>query len=90
MHSYIEIPSLTVSMYVKAAIDFLSSPSSPPPPFPLLPPVESPAGVGFSYSTNPQVDYIINDNQTALDNYNFLVNFFANYSEYKANDFYVT
>lgn len=51
--------------------------------------VESPAGVGFSYSTNPQVDYIINDNQTALDNYNFLVNFFANYSEYKANDFYV-
>ena len=51
--------------------------------------VESPAGVGFSYSTNPDVDYRIDDNQTALDNYNFLVNFFANYSEYKYNDFYI-
>ena len=69
-------------------INHYSSPSPPLPP-PILP-VESPAGVGFSYSTNPQVDYIIDDNQTALDNYNFLVNFFANYSEYKANDFYVT
>ena len=52
--------------------------------------VESPAGVGFSYSTKPSVDYIIDDNQTALDNYNFLVNFFTNFSEYKANDFYIT
>jgi serine carboxypeptidase-like clade 2 len=52
--------------------------------------VESPAGVGFSYSSKPTVDYIIDDNQTALDNYNFLVNFFANYSEYRANDFYIT
>ena len=52
--------------------------------------VEAPAGVGFSYSDNPSVDYKTDDNITALDNYKFLVNWFSNYSEYKANDFYVT
>ena len=51
--------------------------------------MESPAGVGFSYSDNPEVDYIIDDNQTALDNYHFLINFFTNYSEYEFNDFYI-
>jgi len=52
--------------------------------------VEPPAGVGFSYSTNPDVDYKIDDNQTALDNYGVLVSFFAAYPEYMKNDFYVT
>ena len=52
--------------------------------------VEAPAGVGFSYSDNPSVDYKTDDNITALDNYKFLVNWFSNYSEYKDNDFYVT
>ena len=52
--------------------------------------VESPAGVGMSYSTNPKTDYVIDDEQTAVDNYNFLVNFFAKYFEFKENDFYIT
>ena len=43
--------------------------------------VDSPVGVGFSYSTNPKMDYVMNDDQTAVDKYNFLVNFFAKYSE---------
>ena len=52
--------------------------------------VEAPAGVGFSYSDNPGVDYNTDDNKTANDNYKFLVNWFSNYSEYINNDFYVT
>ena len=52
--------------------------------------MESPAGVGFSYSTNPSVDYVTNDDQTATDNYNFLVQFFSYYPEFKQNDFYIT
>ena len=52
--------------------------------------MEAPAGVGFSYSDNPSVDYFMDDDKTALDNYKFLVNWFGNYSEYKDNDFYVT
>lgn len=51
--------------------------------------VESPAGVGFSYSDDPTKDYIIDDNQTALDNYHFLVNFFNKYSEFSKLDFFV-
>ena len=46
--------------------------------------------MGFSYSDNPSVDYITDDDKTALDNYKFLVNWFSNYPEYRANDFYVT
>ena len=52
--------------------------------------VESPAGVGFSYSTNPGEDYRNNDNQTAIDNYGVLVSFFEAYPEYKKNDFYIS
>ena len=51
--------------------------------------MESPAGVGFSYSTNPRVDYVTNDDQTAIDNYNFLTKFFTYYPEFKKNDFYI-
>ena len=51
--------------------------------------VEAPVGVGFSYSDNPNVDYNTDDNQTALDNYHFLVEFFKNFPEYKDHDFYV-
>ncbi len=52
--------------------------------------MEAPAGVGFSYSNTPAVDYVTDDNKTALDNYHFLVSWFGNYSEYQANDFYIT
>ncbi len=51
--------------------------------------VEAPAGVGFSYSDTPAVDYVTDDNKTALDNYHFLVNWFSNFSEYKDHDFYI-
>lgn len=53
--------------------------------------VESPAGVGFSYSKNPS-DYInVNDTRTANDMYNFLQTFFTDlFPQYQNNRFYVT
>lgn len=51
--------------------------------------LEAPAGVGFSYSQT-QSDYNTNDNQTAADNFQFLVNFFAKYPEYSKNRFFVS
>ena len=51
--------------------------------------VESPVGVGMSYSTSPKTDYIMDDEQTAADNYNFIINFFTKYFEFKKNDFYI-
>ena len=50
--------------------------------------VEAPAGVGFSYSDNPK-DYYTDDTVTAQDNYNFLLNWFDAYPEYKNNHFYI-
>ena len=55
----------------------------------MLATVESPVGVGFSYSDNPDVDYNTDDNKTALDNYHFLVDFFRSFPEYRNNDFYI-
>ncbi len=49
--------------------------------------VESPAGVGFSYSDTPAE--FTNDDITALENYAFLSNWFSNFSEYRQNDFYI-
>eukprot|EP00698_Gefionella_okellyi_P023690 TRINITY_DN815_c0_g2_i1.p1 TRINITY_DN815_c0_g2~~TRINITY_DN815_c0_g2_i1.p1 ORF type:complete len:485 (+),score=81.51 TRINITY_DN815_c0_g2_i1:23-1477(+) len=51
--------------------------------------LESPAGVGFSYSGNTQ-DYTIGDNQTAWDGYNFLQGFFDRYPALRGNKFYVS
>lgn len=51
--------------------------------------LEAPAGVGFSYSNNPN-DYITDDNRTADDNYQFLKNWFALYPQYVNNDFWIT
>ena len=51
--------------------------------------LESPAGVGFSYS-NTSSDLNSNgDRRTAVDNYNFLVNWFNRFPEYKDRDFYI-
>ncbi|KAG5007983.1 hypothetical protein GLYMA_09G226700v4 [Glycine max] len=51
--------------------------------------LESPAGVGFSYS-NKSKDYDTNgDKKTAADNYLFLVNWLERYPEYKERDFYI-
>ncbi|KAL7156770.1 hypothetical protein ABFS83_02G031300 [Erythranthe nasuta] len=51
--------------------------------------LESPAGVGFSYS-NRSSDYITGDKQTAADAYTFVVNWLERFPEYKTRDFYIT
>ncbi|XP_078170709.1 serine carboxypeptidase II-3-like [Carex rostrata] len=51
--------------------------------------LESPAGVGFSYS-NTTKDYSLNgDTKTAQDNVAFLVNWLERFPEYKGRDFYI-
>ncbi|RDX68142.1 Serine carboxypeptidase-like 40 [Mucuna pruriens] len=51
--------------------------------------LESPTGVGFSYS-NKSKDYDTNgDRKTAADNYLFLVNWLERFPEYKDRDFFI-
>lgn len=50
--------------------------------------LESPSGVGFSYSDTP-ADYNTGDFQTANDSYTFLLQFFQDFPELAGNDFYV-
>ncbi|KAL8195205.1 hypothetical protein R6Q57_025608 [Mikania cordata] len=51
--------------------------------------LESPAGVGFSYS-NTTSDYDKSgDKNTAIDSYTFLVNWFERFPQYKTRDFYI-
>ncbi|XP_038975365.1 serine carboxypeptidase 1-like [Phoenix dactylifera] len=52
--------------------------------------LESPAGVGFSYS-NTSSDYDMNgDQRTAEDSYTFLVNWFERFPHYKNHEFFIT
>ena len=52
--------------------------------------LESPAGVGFSYS-NTTSDYNnTGDSSTATDAYNFLINWLERFPEYKSRDFFIT
>lgn len=52
--------------------------------------LESPAGVGFSYS-NTTSDYDKSgDSRTAADNYVFLLNWLERFPEYKDRDFYIS
>ncbi|KAL6514267.1 hypothetical protein OROHE_019254 [Orobanche hederae] len=51
--------------------------------------LESPAGVGFSYS-NRSSDYVTGDIQTAVDSYTFLLNWLERFPEYKTRDFFIT
>jgi len=51
--------------------------------------LESPAGVGFSYSNTTQ-DYTVGDDRTAEDTYNFLLNFFKFYPQYQGREFWIT
>lgn len=52
--------------------------------------LESPTGVGFSYS-NTSSDYLkAGDRTTANENYAFLVNWLERFPEYKTRDFYIS
>ncbi|KAL7083649.1 hypothetical protein ACP275_14G176200 [Erythranthe tilingii] len=52
--------------------------------------VESPAGVGFSYS-NTTNDFVTGgDRRTADDNYAFLINWLERFPEYKEREFYIS
>eukprot|EP01089_Gocevia_fonbrunei_P012940 TRINITY_DN3189_c0_g1_i4.p1 TRINITY_DN3189_c0_g1~~TRINITY_DN3189_c0_g1_i4.p1 ORF type:complete len:469 (-),score=81.07 TRINITY_DN3189_c0_g1_i4:34-1440(-) len=51
--------------------------------------LESPAGVGFSYS-NTSSDYNTGDLRTKEDTYNFLIKFFEEFPQLRKNPFWVT
>jgi len=51
--------------------------------------LESPSGVGFSYSTDKD-DYNVGDVRTANDSYLFLLKFFEEYPQFAKNPFFVT
>lgn len=52
--------------------------------------LESPAGVGFSYSNTSSDYYNVGDKRTAIDSYAFLVNWLERFPEYKTRDFFIT
>ena len=51
--------------------------------------LESPAGVGFSYSHKPSDYSNIGDNSTARDSYIFLLNWLERFPQYKTRDFFI-
>ncbi|ONM36649.1 Serine carboxypeptidase-like 27 [Zea mays] len=51
--------------------------------------LESPAGVGFSYSNSSLDLYTAGDAKTALDAYAFLVNWLERFPQYKYREFYI-
>ncbi|PON57296.1 Serine carboxypeptidase-like [Trema orientale] len=52
--------------------------------------LESPAGVGFSYSANKSFYINVNDEIAARDSLIFLQRWFDKFPEYKSKDFYIT
>ncbi|KAL6843400.1 hypothetical protein ACP4OV_026722 [Aristida adscensionis] len=52
--------------------------------------LESPAGVGFSYSSDPSFYAGVGDSMTARDNLKFLQGWFAKFPQYKGRDLYIT
>ncbi|KQK07419.1 serine carboxypeptidase 2 [Brachypodium distachyon] len=51
--------------------------------------LDSPAGVGFSYTNTSSDLYTSGDNRTAHDSYTFLANWFEKFPHYKYRDFYI-
>ncbi|KAL6619191.1 hypothetical protein ACP70R_034330 [Stipagrostis hirtigluma subsp. patula] len=51
--------------------------------------LDSPAGVGFSYTNTTSDLYTSGDNRTAHDAYTFLVRWFERFPHYKYRDFYI-
>jgi carboxypeptidase C (cathepsin A) len=51
--------------------------------------IESPCGVGFSYS-EASSDYVANDNSTAKLNYDLIQAFFERFPHFRTNDFYLS
>ncbi|KAL2509768.1 Serine carboxypeptidase-like 34 [Forsythia ovata] len=51
--------------------------------------VESPVGVGFSYTNTSSDLKELGDTVTAQDSYNFLVNWFRRFPQYKSHEFYI-
>ncbi|XP_042492135.1 serine carboxypeptidase-like 34 isoform X1 [Macadamia integrifolia] len=52
--------------------------------------VESPVGVGFSYTNTSNDINELGDTITAKDSYTFLVNWFERFPQYKSHDFYIS
>ena len=53
--------------------------------------LESPGDVGFSYiNSTDKEDLYIDDNTTAVDNLNAILDFFRKFPDWKDNDFYIT
>ncbi|KAK3036165.1 hypothetical protein RJ639_029902 [Escallonia herrerae] len=52
--------------------------------------LESPAGVGFSYSNTSSDYHHTGDKSTASDAFTFLVNWLERFPQYKTRDFYIT
>ncbi|XP_059633637.1 serine carboxypeptidase 1-like [Cornus florida] len=52
--------------------------------------LESPAGVGFSYSDTPSDYKKAGDKSTADDSYTFLLNWLERFPQYKNRDFYIS
>ncbi|XP_017215597.1 serine carboxypeptidase-like 26 isoform X2 [Daucus carota subsp. sativus] len=52
--------------------------------------VESPVGVGFSYTNTSSDLDILDDQFVAEDTYNFLVNWLQRYSQWSSHDFYIS
>ncbi|KAK2420966.1 serine carboxypeptidase [Trifolium repens] len=52
--------------------------------------LDSPTGVGFSYSANTSDYYMVTDEMTAIDNLVFLQHWFAKFPTFRNNDFFIT